>query len=92
MVTPWLKYNIFLALPLTTALSIYLLYLSSQQWTYSGPLYSTITQNRASVQGSIQIISIILGFGQVLVICRLINYATRIKSMHNAFVASCYTS
>jgi hypothetical protein len=90
MLTPWVKYNIFLVLPVTTALSIYLLYLGSQQWAYSGPHFFTVTQNRASVQGTIQIISIVLGFGQILVLCRLINYATRIKSVHYAFVTPVY--
>ncbi|KAH0536094.1 hypothetical protein FGG08_006999 [Glutinoglossum americanum] len=74
----WDKYSEFLLLISTTVMSSILVASNAQHWTVSGRLYSIIAGNRASVQIVVQIISNLLGLAQVTVLCRLINFATRL--------------
>jgi len=72
----WSLYSNFSIVLLTTSLSIFLFYASSKQLYFPGQLF--VARNRATIQISIQILSNVLGFAQVQVLCKLINYATRI--------------
>ena len=49
-----------------------------QGWEVTGDPYLLITQHRATTQLIVQVLANALSLTQVLVICRLINYATRI--------------
>lgn len=67
----------FLCLLLTTPMSIFLLYCSMTDARYSGDFYYFIAQNRPMVQLGVQIIANLLAISQILVLCRLINFALR---------------
>jgi hypothetical protein len=73
------KYRGFLGLLVTTTCSILLLEADRRKAAYSGAFYTTVIQNRASVQIVIQIIAATFGLIQVSALCRVFNYATRIR-------------
>ena len=68
----------FLALLLTTPVSILLLCGSLSNATVSGSsLLGFVSSHRPTVQLGVQVVANLLSFCQVLVVCRLINYAVR---------------
>lgn len=73
------KFNIFYALSLTTTTAALLVAADNLQWSSTGKFYHLVANNRASVQIVIQVLANLLGLIQVTAICRLINYATRIR-------------
>ncbi|RAK95481.1 uncharacterized protein BO80DRAFT_418752, partial [Aspergillus ibericus CBS 121593] len=75
---PWAHHLIYLLLLLPTGLSITLLLSDSRHWTLTGDLYTFINTYRTSVQTAIQILATLLSTIQLVIICRLINHATRI--------------
>lgn len=72
----------FLALLLTTPASAFLLHCSVNTVRYSGPFFNFIVDNRPSVQFAVQIIANLLSIAQILVLCRLINFAVRRRLVH----------
>ncbi|KAK7965917.1 uncharacterized protein PG986_000194 [Apiospora aurea] len=72
------KHGPFYGLIITTALSILLVTANKRGWTVPDDLYRVIVSNRASVQLAIQVLANLLGLVFSGVICKLINYATRI--------------
>ncbi|KAI9650392.1 hypothetical protein NHQ30_000406 [Ciborinia camelliae] len=74
------RYAGFLGLVSTTIFSSLLLLADQRHTSISGGVvYNAIVQNRASVQIIVQILAAALGLLQVSAICRLFNYATRIR-------------
>ena len=78
------KYRSFFGLGVTTACSVLLLVADAQKVAYSGTFYTTITQNRASVQIIVQVIAATFGLIQVSVLYRIFNYATRVRLARHA--------
>ncbi|KAK7910761.1 hypothetical protein PG985_013242 [Apiospora marii] len=72
------KHGPFYGLIITTALSVLLVTANKKSWTVPDDLYRTFVNNRASVQLAIQVLANLLGLVFSGVICKLINYATRI--------------
>ncbi|KAK8017417.1 hypothetical protein PG993_013743 [Apiospora rasikravindrae] len=72
------KHGPFYGLIVTTTLSILLVTANKRSWTVPDDLYRVIVTNRASVQLAIQVLANLLGLVFSGVICKLINYATRI--------------
>ncbi|RAK82563.1 uncharacterized protein BO72DRAFT_443424 [Aspergillus fijiensis CBS 313.89] len=80
---PWTEHLIFLLLLLPTTLSILLLLSDSLDWTIAdGSIYGLINGYRTSVQTGVQALATLLSTVQLLIICRLINQATRIRFAH----------
>ncbi|KAH8889056.1 hypothetical protein GQ53DRAFT_723854 [Thozetella sp. PMI_491] len=69
----------FLLLTLTTGLSLVLLVSDAQQWVVRSGMDSFIAANRASVQLVVQVIANGLGFFNMFVVCKLLNYRTRLR-------------
>ncbi|KAF7932258.1 hypothetical protein EAE99_003498 [Botrytis elliptica] len=79
------RYVGFLGLISTTIFSSLLLVADRRNASVSGGVvYDLIVKNRASVQIVVQIIAAALGLAQVAAICRLFNYATRIRLKQRA--------
>lgn len=64
---------------LPTVMSALLLAANFQGWEVSGGLYTFITQDRATAQLIVQVMANALKLSEVWIICRLVNYATRIR-------------
>ncbi|RAL09770.1 uncharacterized protein BO97DRAFT_395817 [Aspergillus homomorphus CBS 101889] len=75
----WTEHLIFLLLLLPTTLSTALLLSDTSHWTMAGSLYGLINEYRTSVQTGVQALATLLSTVQLLLICRLINQATRIR-------------
>lgn len=67
----------FSALIPSVTLSVVLLISHWLQWTATGDFYHLVSSNRATLQLMVQIASNLLGYANLLVICRIINYDTR---------------
>lgn len=67
----------FLTLLFTTPVSFFLLYASVQSTRFPGDFFDFISNNRPSVQFAVQLIANFLSAAQVIVLCRLINFAIR---------------
>uniref|UniRef100_A0A0B7KG89 Uncharacterized protein n=1 Tax=Bionectria ochroleuca TaxID=29856 RepID=A0A0B7KG89_BIOOC len=67
----------FLTLLFTTPVSFFLLYASVQSIRFPGGFFDFISNNRPSVQFAVQLIANFLSAAQVIVLCRLINFAIR---------------
>lgn len=79
------RYVGFLGLICTTIVSSLLLIADQRHVSMSGGIiYDGIVQNRASVQIIVQVVAAALGLIQVAAICRLFNYATRIRLKQKA--------
>ena len=76
-----LYFRLFVLFPLflTTALSIFLTIANARNWVYSGAIVGFTQAHRATIQFVIQVLSHIFGFAQTLVLCRVINYALRLR-------------
>lgn len=74
----WRKWSAFQGLLVTTAISAVLIVGTARNWTIGGKHYEDITNNRATAQLAIQLVSGLLGLIHITVICRLINHASRI--------------
>lgn len=61
----------------SVTLSVVLLVSHGLEWTATGDFYHLVSSNRATAQLMVQIASNLLGFANLLVICRIINYDTR---------------
>ena len=78
--SPPLRYTsllLSLGILVTTVISVLLLIASATRWTFTTSSYRTITQNRASVQLVIQILSNAFALIWVSIVCTLINCASR---------------
>lgn len=65
------------ALVPSVTLSVVLLISHGLEWTATGDFYHIVSSNRATAQLMVQIASNLLGFANLLVICKIINYDTR---------------
>ncbi|KAJ9129746.1 hypothetical protein NKR23_g12469 [Pleurostoma richardsiae] len=74
-----LTYGPFLALAPTTFLSLLLLISDRKHWVASPSIYVLIAANRATIQLVVQVLASILGFLNFLIVCKLINYHTRLR-------------
>ncbi|TVY16414.1 hypothetical protein LARI1_G006951 [Lachnellula arida] len=72
------KYGVFAILIVTTTISSLLVASAGSKWSVSGATYISLQTDRASVQTAVQIVSAILGYFQLSVVCCLINYSTRL--------------
>ncbi|KAK0510924.1 hypothetical protein JMJ35_006476 [Cladonia borealis] len=79
IVHPLRKTGIFTVLIVTTLVTFLLMASTVNSRTISGGTYNALQRNRASVQIAVQVVSAILGYLQVSVVCCLINYATRLR-------------
>lgn len=61
----------------SVTLSVVLLISHGLEWTATGDFYHLVSSNRATAQLMVQIASNLLGYANLLVICRIINYDTR---------------
>ncbi|OCL07572.1 hypothetical protein AOQ84DRAFT_408733 [Glonium stellatum] len=80
----WAKHNAFCGLFITTTLSSVLLAADVLHWAVSESRYHTIVAHRASVGLTVQVLYGLLGLFHVTVVCRLINYATRLRMNKSA--------
>lgn len=78
-IPPLRKWLGFLGLIPTTLIVSFLVAGTNRKWTTSGRAYTTLIEYRSSVQIAVQLVSALLGFLEVSVVCRLINLATRIR-------------
>lgn len=76
---PWQHYLVFTLLLLPTLASLLLLVSNAEEWSLTGYAYRIVTGNRATTQIIVQILSQSLCLIQIFTICRLINFATRIR-------------
>ncbi|KAJ9132248.1 hypothetical protein NKR23_g11362 [Pleurostoma richardsiae] len=74
----WQKWSVFQGLTVTTGVSIVLIVVTARNLTIGGDLYEYITQNRATTQLAVQLVSSLLGLIHVSVLCRLINHGARL--------------
>lgn len=74
-----MKYLTVPGLLLTSIVIILLLWSDRSNWTDTGRFYQLITNNRATSQIFVQVISQCLGAVHVHVLCTLINFATRLR-------------
>lgn len=71
------EHSNFLTLLITTPVSIFLLHATIRESRYSGDFFTFIVANRPLVQLAVQIIANLLSIAQILVLCRLVNFAVR---------------
>lgn len=74
----WEFLGICLGLAVTTTLSFLLFIASARGWTLSDDMYWIDISNRATVQLVVQVLSNVLGLVFSSVLCKLINYASRV--------------
>jgi hypothetical protein len=75
----WRRYNTFYGLAFTTALATILLLAEINQWRVTGSLFILANRFPGSVALIVQILAAFFGLLHVAVICKLINYALRLR-------------
>jgi hypothetical protein len=75
----WIRYNTFYGLVFTTALSTALLAADLYEWRATGYFFVLANRFPGSVALIVQLLSAFFGLIHVAVICRLINYALRLR-------------
>jgi hypothetical protein len=73
------EYLLFASLLATTVASSIMVVGDQRGWVLSSSLYHIVSNNRASSQIAVQLLSNTFGFLQVTVLCTLINRATRLR-------------
>ena len=79
MKTIWTKFLPVPGLILTTVVTSLVLWSDRSNWSNAGWFYQLVTENRATVQIFVQIVSQLLGAIHVYTVCTLINLATRLR-------------
>ncbi|KAH8730886.1 hypothetical protein GQ44DRAFT_736534 [Phaeosphaeriaceae sp. PMI808] len=77
----WRRYNTFYGLAITTTLSTILLLSQLREWRVSGNIFEMANKYPASVALIVQLLAAFFGLLHVAVICKLINYALRLRIM-----------
>jgi len=75
----WIRYNTFYGLLVTTGLATSLLAADRFQWRASGLVFQVANRYPASVAFIVQLLAALFGVIHVAVICKLINYALRLR-------------
>ncbi|OAG12261.1 uncharacterized protein CC84DRAFT_1073278, partial [Paraphaeosphaeria sporulosa] len=75
----WMLHNTFYGLVITTTLSTTLLAADRYKWRATGMVYSLANRYPASVAFTVQLLAAFFGVIHVAVICKLINYALRLR-------------
>ncbi|KAI9717775.1 MAG: hypothetical protein M1812_004504 [Candelaria pacifica] len=75
----WIKFIAVPGLFLTTLVTSLLLGFDRSHWSNAGSFYEAVTNNRATTQLFVQIISNCLGALQIRIICSLFNFYTRLR-------------
>ncbi|KAH3993669.1 hypothetical protein HBI56_214400 [Parastagonospora nodorum] len=75
----WHRYNTFYGLAITTTLSTLLLLSELREWRATGDIFTLANRFPGSVALFVQLFSAFLGLLHVAVICKLINYALRLR-------------
>lgn len=75
----WYRYNTFYGLALTTALATALLLAQLNQWRVTGRLFALANRFPGSAALFVQLLAAFFGLIHVAVICKLINYALRLR-------------
>lgn len=75
----WRRYNTFYGLAFTTALATMLLLAEVRQWRVTGNIFVLANRFPGSVALVVQILAAFFGLLHVAVICKLINYALRLR-------------
>ncbi|KAF2830468.1 hypothetical protein CC86DRAFT_443456 [Ophiobolus disseminans] len=77
----WRRYNTFYGLAITTTLATSLLLAELKQWRVTGDLFILANRFPGSVALIVQLLAAFFGLLHVAVICKLINYALRLRIM-----------
>lgn len=75
----WIRYNTFYGLVITTSLATSLLAADRFEWRATGVFFKVANQFPASVAFVVQLLAAFFGVIHVAVICKLINYALRLR-------------
>ncbi|ORY13093.1 hypothetical protein BCR34DRAFT_624030 [Clohesyomyces aquaticus] len=75
----WIRYNTFYGLAITTTLASLLLAADFFQWRATGYFFRVVSDFPASVALFVQMLAAFFGLIHVAVVCRLINFALRIR-------------
>lgn len=75
----WIRYNTFYGLIFTTTLATTLLAAELYQWRVTGNLFQLANRFPGSVALTVQLLAALFGLIHVAVICRLINFALRLR-------------
>lgn len=75
----WIRYNTFYGLSVTTALATSLLAADRYNWRSSGVFFQVVNQFPGSVAFVVQLLAAFFGVIHVAVVCKLINYALRLR-------------
>ena len=78
------RFTNFYPLILPTIVSVLLVISTTRGWTQSYSYYGFVNRHRAPIQFVVQVIAYILGSIQILAICQLINYITRMHFAQNS--------
>lgn len=77
----WRRYNTFYGLAVTTTLSTILLLAQINQWRVTGDCFVLANRFPGSVALVVQLLAAFFGLLHVAVVCKLINYALRLRLM-----------
>jgi len=77
----WRRYNTFYGLAITTTLATSLLLAELKQWRVTGDIFVLANRFPGSVALVVQMLAAFFGLLHVAVICKLINYALRLRLM-----------
>ena len=75
----WIRYNTFYGLVITTTLTTVLLAADFYEWRATGFFFHTVNDFPGTVALIVQLIASFFGLIHVAVVCRLINFALRIR-------------
>ena len=75
----WSRYNTFYGLMFTTTLATLLLAADQNQWRVTGYFFRVANRFPATVALTVQLLAAFFGLIHVAVVCRLINFALRIR-------------
>jgi len=78
----WGRYNTFYGLSLTTALSTTLLLAQLNEWRVTGQLFALANKFPGSAALVVQLLAASFGLLHLAVICKLFNYALRLRLAH----------
>ncbi|KAF2866906.1 hypothetical protein BDV95DRAFT_679617 [Massariosphaeria phaeospora] len=75
----WIRYNTFYGLVITTTLSTLLLAAVQYEWRVTGRFFQFANRFPASIALGVQLLAALFGLIHVAVVCRLLNYAFRLR-------------
>jgi hypothetical protein len=75
----WIRYNTFYGLVFTTSLASLLLVADVYEWRATGYFFTLANEHPATVALTVQLLAALFGLIHVAVVCRLINFALRLR-------------